>query len=154
MAGLVQGDNDVFVTADGQLLSLATFEDKFWHCLRSELVVEFPELDTPSYDRRTDRTAAKEQVHALLVRVFAARDYDWWHQRLTEIHAPWAPVLTRPADLLSDPQVSARSLFDAQQGGTVQALFPVVFGAGHETFRRPAPALSEHTRELVEGLGA
>ncbi|MEU1228840.1 CoA transferase [Streptomyces sp. NPDC005828] len=153
-AGLVQGDNDVFTTADGRLLSLATFEDKFWHCLRSELAVEFPELDTPAFDRRTDRTAAKEQVHALLVNVFAARDFDWWHQRLTEIDAPWAPVLTSPADLLTDPHVIARNLFDSQEGGTPQARFPVVFGAGHETFRRPAPALGEHTQDLVEELRA
>ncbi|WP_426362337.1 CaiB/BaiF CoA transferase family protein [Streptomyces sp. E-08] len=151
-AGLVQGDNDVFATADGRLLSLATFEDKFWHRVRTELAVDFPELDTPAYDRRTDRTAAKEQVYTLLANVFAARDHDWWHQRLTEIDAPWAPVLTRPADLLTDPHVTARNLFDTQEGGTPQARFPVLFGAGHTTFRHPAPALGEHTRDLIGEL--
>ncbi|MEU8893416.1 CoA transferase [Streptomyces sp. NPDC048442] len=31
-SGLVQGDAGVFTTADGRLLSLATFEDKFLAC--------------------------------------------------------------------------------------------------------------------------
>ncbi|MEU7075126.1 CoA transferase [Streptomyces narbonensis] len=151
-AGLVQGDNDVFTTSDGRLLSLATFEDKFWHRLRTELAADFPELDTPAHDRRADRTAAKERVHALLVDIFAARDLDWWSKRLTDIGAPWAPVHTRPADLLADPHTSARELFDAREGAAPQARFPVSFGAGLETFRRPAPALGEHTREVVGEL--
>lgn len=153
-AGLVQGDNDVFTTADGRLLSLATFEDKFWHALRTELAPEFPELDTADYDHRADRTAAGEQVHALLHRVFAARDHDWWEKRLTEIDAPWAPVHTRPADLLVDPHTTARGLFakPTVDAAAPQARFPVTFGAGLDTFRRPAPALGEHTQELLAEL--
>jgi crotonobetainyl-CoA:carnitine CoA-transferase CaiB-like acyl-CoA transferase len=153
-AGLVQGDNDVFTTADDRVLSLATFEDKFWHRLRTELAPEFPELDTAEYDRRADRTAAKEQVHDLLGRVFAAGDYDWWHKRLTEIDAPWAPVLTRPTDLLADPHATARDLFACPDGdtSTPQARFPVTFGAGLDTFRRPAPALGEHTQDVLDEL--
>ncbi|MCB5906186.1 CoA transferase [Streptomyces pinistramenti] len=41
-AGLVQGDNDVFTTADGRRLSLATFEDRFWHHFRTELAAASP----------------------------------------------------------------------------------------------------------------
>ncbi|MGP3634991.1 acyl-CoA dehydrogenase family protein [Streptomyces sp. 24-1644] len=65
-AGLVQGDNDVFETADGRLLSLATFEDKFGHRFRTELADDFPALDNPAYDRRAHRTAAKQEVRDLL----------------------------------------------------------------------------------------
>ncbi|MEU6016368.1 CoA transferase [Streptomyces sp. NPDC047515] len=150
-AGLVQGDNDVFTTADGRLLSLATFEDKFWRRLRTELAPEFPELDTGDYDIRADRTAAKEQVHAVLRKVFASRDYDWWHQRLTEIDAPWAPVFTRPAELLNDPHATARDLFAEPHAGstTPQTRFPVTFSAGLDTFRRPAPGLGEDTQDLL-----
>ncbi|MDQ8702113.1 CaiB/BaiF CoA-transferase family protein [Streptomyces sp. LHD-70] len=156
-AGLVQGDNDVFTTADGHLLSLATFEDKFWHRLRTRLTPEFPEypaLDSPAHDRRADRTAAKEEVHDLLVNVFAARDHAWWSQVLTEIDAPWAPVFTRPDALLTDPHTTARDLFGKPDGdgATPQARFPVTFGAGLDTFRRPAPALGEHTEDLLDEL--
>ncbi|MFB7369279.1 CaiB/BaiF CoA transferase family protein [Streptomyces sp. NPDC056222] len=153
-AGLVQGDNDVFTTADARLLSLATFEDKFWHRLRTALAPEFPALDTPAYDRRADRTAAGDRVHDLLRQVFAAREFDWWQARLTEIDAPWAPVLTRSADLLTHPHTTARALFETPDArtSTPQARFPVAFGAGLDTFRRPAPALGEHSQDLLDEL--
>ncbi|MFJ8827985.1 CoA transferase [Streptomyces sp. NPDC102467] len=154
-AGLVQGDNDLFTTADGRLLSLATFEDKFWIRLRTELAAEFPEfteLADDAYDRRGDRTAAKRKVNALLNRVFAARDHHWWHKRLTDMDAPWAPVHARPDDLLTDPHAIARDLFpcEGDDPTTPQARFPVTFGAGLHTFRRPAPDLGEHNQELTQ----
>jgi hypothetical protein len=67
-AGLVQGDNDVFETADGRLLSLATFEDKFWLRFRTELADDFPALDTTAYDRRAHRTAAGRKSTACCAR--------------------------------------------------------------------------------------
>ncbi|MFI5662459.1 CaiB/BaiF CoA transferase family protein [Streptomyces sp. NPDC051684] len=150
-AGLVMGDNALFTTADGQRLSLATFEDKFWRQLRDDLATDFPELDTDAYDRRGARTAAKTEVNALLTKVFAARDYAWWEQRLDAIGAPWAPVVSRPAELLADPHAVARGLFARPAGpDTVpQARFPVGFGAGLDTFRAQAPGLGEHTQELL-----
>lgn len=154
-AGLVQGDNDIFTTADGRLLSLATFEDKFWFRLRTGLAPEFPELDTSEYDRRQARTEARVRVHEILCQVFAARDHDWWRERLTAIDAPWAPVYTRPAELLSDPHNAARSLFETRPDDAApQARFPVTFGAGLHTFRRRAPALGEHTQALLAELDA
>ncbi|MFJ8931985.1 CaiB/BaiF CoA transferase family protein [Streptomyces sp. NPDC102364] len=152
-AGLVQGDNDLFTTSDGRQLSLATFEDKFWYRLRTELAAEFPALDTAAYDRRADRTAARNEVGALLREAFAARDYAWWEKRLTDLDAAWAPVLTTPAELLADPHTTARDLFTtpADPADCPQARFPVTFGAGLDTFRTPAPALSEHNAELLDG---
>lgn len=90
-SGLVQGDNDVFRTADGRLLSLATFEDKFWRELRSALGTKFPGLNTDAYDRRAARTAAKEKIHDLLTEVFAAHDHAWWERTLTGIGRTMGP---------------------------------------------------------------
>lgn len=153
-SGLVQGDNDVFETSDGRLLSLATFEDKFWYRFRTGLSDEFPSLDTPAYDLRAQRTAAKREIGALLRHVFAARDHPWWQRRLTALNAPWAPVFIRPAELLDDPHAAARDLFATPPGhGTgPQARFPVTFGAGLDTFRTPAPRLGEHNGEVLTGL--
>ncbi|MFD7621131.1 CaiB/BaiF CoA transferase family protein [Streptomyces sp. NPDC059802] len=150
-AGLVQGDNDTFTTADGRGLSLATFEDKFWHRFRTGLADDFPALHTPAYDLRAARTAARQAVSDLLRGVFRARDYAWWQARLNDLDAPWAPVLTTPGELLADPHTTARRLFStpADPAACPQARFPVTFGAGLDTFRDPAPALGQHTRELL-----
>ncbi|MCX5320339.1 CaiB/BaiF CoA-transferase family protein [Streptomyces sp. NBC_00120] len=153
-SGLVQGDNDVFRTADGRLLSLATFEDKFWRELRTALGTEFPGLDTDAYDRRPARTAAKEKVHHLLTAVFATHDYAWWEHTLTGIGAPWAPVFTAAQQLLDDPHLTARNLFSQASGPAPQARFPVRFGSGLNTFRTPAPELGAHTREVLEAMPA
>ncbi|MFG3528304.1 CaiB/BaiF CoA transferase family protein [Streptomyces sp. NPDC047917] len=155
-AGLVQGDNDTFTTADGRRLSLATFEDKFWYRFRAGLSDEFPELDTAAYDHRADRTAARRAVNDLLNEVFRARDHAWWAERLDALDAPWAPVLTTPGELLADPHTTARQLFSTPTDPTAcpQARFPVIFGAGLETFRAPAPALGRHTEELLAPLAA
>ncbi|MCX4647762.1 CoA transferase [Streptomyces sp. NBC_01446] len=150
----MQGDNDVFRTADGRLLSLATFEDKFWRELRTALGTEFPGLDTDAYDRRPARTAAKEKVHHLLTAVFATHDYAWWEHTLTGIGAPWAPVFTAAQQLLDDPHLTARNLFSQASGPAAQARFPVRFGSGLNTFRTPAPELGAHTREVLEAMPA
>ncbi|MFE7107109.1 CaiB/BaiF CoA transferase family protein [Streptomyces sp. NPDC057575] len=153
-AGLVQGDNDTFTTADGRRLSLATFEDKFWHRFRTGLAAEFPELNTDAYDRRAARTAARRAVSDLLHGIFRTRDHAWWQERLDALDAPWAPVLTTPGELLADPHNSARQLFGtpADPAACPQARFPVTFGAGLETFRTPAPSLGRHTEQLLAQL--
>ncbi|MFD0117373.1 CaiB/BaiF CoA transferase family protein [Streptomyces sp. NPDC058320] len=153
-SGLVQGDNDVFRTADGRLLSLATFEDKFWREFRTALGTEFPGLDTDAYDRRPARTAAKEKVHDLLTAVIATHDYAWWERTLTGIGAPWAPVLTAARQLLEDPHLTERDLFSQTSGPAPQARFPVRFGSGLNTFRTPAPELGAHTQEVLEAIPA
>ncbi|MFI5770578.1 CaiB/BaiF CoA transferase family protein [Streptomyces sp. NPDC051658] len=150
-AGLVQGDNDTFTTADGRRLSLATFEDKFWRRFRTGLADDFPALNTPAYDLRAARTVARQAVSDLLRGIFRARDHAWWQERLDGLDAPWAPVLTTPGELLADPHTTARQLFStpADPAACPQARFPVTFGAGLDTFRDPAPALGQHTRELL-----
>ncbi|MFC6879538.1 MULTISPECIES: CaiB/BaiF CoA transferase family protein [Actinomadura] len=145
---LVMGDNSVFATSDGRLLSLATFEDKFWRAFRERLAGTFPDLDTAAFDGRAERTRRKREVERILTRTFAARDLAWWSRVLDEAGVPWAPVLTGPDDLLNDPHIAARELIaDTADGPAVR--FPTRFGLGLDTFRRPAPELGEHTAELL-----
>ncbi|GAA1943874.1 CaiB/BaiF CoA transferase family protein [Kitasatospora viridis] len=149
-SSLVQGDNDLFETADGRLLSLATFEDKFWHAFRTALAPEFPALADDAWDARAHRTAARHQVGRLLGEVFRARELAWWQPRLDALNAPWAPVHTHARQLLDDPHARARDLFaDPPDAGPPQVRFPVRFGQGLESFRRPAPAPGEHTAEVL-----
>ncbi|MGW3962979.1 CaiB/BaiF CoA transferase family protein [Amycolatopsis sp. NPDC005003] len=154
---VLTGDNDVFVTRDGGRLSFATFEDKFWRVFRDRLSVEFPALDTDAYDERAERTRHKAAVSGLLAAVFAERDLDWWVGVLGGLDIPWAPVYDSAAEVVADPHVQARRLVTAGPGdpgrGRYQVRFPVVFGAGHDSFRTPAPELGEHTAAVLGERG-
>jgi crotonobetainyl-CoA:carnitine CoA-transferase CaiB-like acyl-CoA transferase len=155
---VLTGDNDVFTTQDGQRLSFATFEDKFWRVFRDRLAGEFPELATDAYDRRAARTRHKDTVSALLTAVFARRELKWWADVLGELDLPWAPVYQTPSEVIADDHVRARNLVVAVPGGPEgqqwhQVRFPVVFGAGLESFRTPPPELGEHTSEVLRATG-
>ncbi|MEV4439419.1 CoA transferase [Streptomyces sp. NPDC049577] len=154
---LVTGDNDVFGTADGRRVALATFEDKFWLTFRGALAGEFPELADDSYDRRADRTRAKHAVRALLTGVFARRDLAWWTATLSGLDLPWAPVYEEPAEFLADEHVRARALVGTLPASATdvprrQVRFPVLFGAGLDSLRTAAPGHGEHTEEILAEL--
>ncbi|MCF3122458.1 CoA transferase [Streptomyces arenae] len=156
---LVTGDNDVFVLACGRRLTLATFEDKFWLAFRRRFAGEFPALADDAYDRRADRTRAKERVRALLADVFVRHDLAWWSAALAELDVPWAPVHESADDFLADPHVAARGLVGTVpgppgEGPQTQVRFPVLFGAGLASLRGAAPAHGEHTAEVLAELDA
>jgi crotonobetainyl-CoA:carnitine CoA-transferase CaiB-like acyl-CoA transferase len=154
---VLTGDNGVFVTRDGHRLSFATFEDKFWRSFRDRVSGEFPVLATNAYDARTARTRHKAAVSEVLAAVFAERDLDWWVTVLGELDVPWAPVYDTAAQVVADPHVQARQLVTAVPGEAGQrwhqVRFPVVFGAGHDSFRLPAPELGEHTADVLGEKG-
>lgn len=151
---VLTGDNDVFTTRDGRRLALALVEDKFWRAFRDRLGGTFPELATDVYDRRADRTLHKETVSDLLAGVVAGRDLAWWAGELADLDVPWAPVHETAAELLDDVHVHARRLVTATPGCDTdqqwhQVRFPVLFGAGLDSLRTPAPALGQHTGEVL-----
>ncbi|MFF8659187.1 CaiB/BaiF CoA transferase family protein [Streptomyces huasconensis] len=156
---LVTGDNDVFVLACGRRLTLATFEDKFWIAFRQRFAGRFPALADDAYDRRADRTRAKEKVRALLADVFARHDLAWWSAALSGLDVPWAPVHESAEEFLADEHVVARGLVGTVPGPPggdprPQVRFPVLFGAGLDSLRGAAPAHGEHTAEVLAEIDA
>ncbi|MEA1797077.1 MULTISPECIES: CaiB/BaiF CoA transferase family protein [Rhodococcus] len=154
----VQGDNDIFETSDGCLLSLATFEDKFWIEFRTAFSAEFPALNTLRYDDRWTRTQHKEEVPELLVTTFGTHTYEWCEKSLTAINAPWAPVFTNAGQLMSDPHVVARNLFcevSNDDGGSWPLMrFPAQFVLGMNSFRLSTPHVGEHTESVLNEAAA
>ncbi len=141
---LVTGDNDVFVLACGRRLTLATFEDKFWIAFRQRFADRFPALADDAYDRRADRTRAKEKVRALLADVFARHDLAWWSAALSGLDVPWAPVHESAQEFLADEHVVARGLVGTVPGPPggdprPQVRFPVLFGSGLDSLRGALP---------------
>jgi crotonobetainyl-CoA:carnitine CoA-transferase CaiB-like acyl-CoA transferase len=79
-----------------------------------------------------------------------------WLERLTREGVPCAPVLTR-TQMLSDPQVVANGIVvetTHETAGRLRQARPAArFSATPTPIRQGAPALGEHTAEILAELG-
>jgi crotonobetainyl-CoA:carnitine CoA-transferase CaiB-like acyl-CoA transferase len=140
--------------ADGRWLSLCCLQsDRYWHSV-CDLIAR-PDLLTD--DRFTD-TSSRETHSAALVAAlegaFARRPLEEWRKPLDEAGIPWAKFQTVD-ELIADPQVAANGYI----GTVVRDGERFVLPAGAVQFDerpaalRPAPALGEHTDEVLASLG-
>ncbi len=146
---------ETFATADRELV-VAAGNDRLFAALctavgRPELAQDPRFLDNAARNRNT--VQLKRELEAALRRAPAAA----WLQRLADAGVPVAPVNT-VADLFDDPQLAARAMLPPLAGGAGFRVTgsPLKFaGVPPERLRPPAPALGEHTadilRELSEG---
>lgn len=126
----VMPDNDIFATADGRHMVLGIMENKFWLSLRECLGGEFPELLSPQYETRAQRQQRKDEVHAMLKRIFASRPLPAWEATFHESDVPFSPVL-HAGELFDDPHVRARQVTRSLSDSACLATrFPVKFSAG------------------------
>jgi len=79
-----------------------------------------------------------------------------WLERLTRADVPCAPVLTRN-EVIRHPHVAAMGIVaevDHPKAGRLrQARAAARFSKTPPDLRRPAPALGEHTQEILAELG-
>lgn len=95
------------------------------------------------------------ELVARLDGIFATRTAAEWAGRL-DAHDVWWALVQTPSELLNDPQAEAAGVFLADTsadgpGRTVAG--PVDFSAYDADARSPAPALGQHTREVLDELG-
>jgi crotonobetainyl-CoA:carnitine CoA-transferase CaiB-like acyl-CoA transferase len=133
-----------YETKDGKRLSVGAIEPKFWADLcarlgKSELI-----------DFQFDRDAQPRAAEAF-ASVFRTATLDEWMKRLDGL--PVAPVLAL-ADAVAHPQFTGRGLveeFTAESTPLRRIAFPPRISPGPvgSAAVRRAPALGEHTRELL-----
>ncbi|KUZ70376.1 CaiB/BaiF CoA transferase family protein [Burkholderia ubonensis] len=140
----VMPDNDLFETADGRHVALATLEDKFWNTLADALGDAFPALHDPRFAARAGRQRHKRDVSALLRAVFATRTQADWMRTLRAFDLPVSP-LHDADELFADPHVRARGIAREIAGDRSLAVrFPVKFSLGLPDGDDHVPALGEH----------
>jgi crotonobetainyl-CoA:carnitine CoA-transferase CaiB-like acyl-CoA transferase len=140
-----------FPTRDGWIVVFCN-KEKFWKEL-----VEALELPAVGRDSRfatfADRLAHKDALVALLKARFAERTTADWLARLRG-KVPCAPVNTL-AQALEDEQVRARDMLievKHPQFGVLREVASPVKTAGAVTTPSPAPALGQHTDEVLGEL--
>ena len=115
-----------------------------------ECIEEFGVRDPVERARNIDRIYDRMREIAL------TRTTAEWEALLLAIDVPHT-AFARLSEVTAQPHLKAVGLFEEREhrseGRLLQARPPVRFGASPATVRRLAPALGEHTREVLEEVG-
>ena len=144
----------IYATADGYI-SAAVQTNKQWEGLTRAL--DHPEwLDDPRFRTPALRQQNLDERLRLTQETLLTRPAAEWLERLTAEDVPCAPVLTR-SQVIRHPQVIANeTLTEANHrtAGRLRQTRPAArFSATPADIRFGAPALGEHTDEILAELG-
>jgi crotonobetainyl-CoA:carnitine CoA-transferase CaiB-like acyl-CoA transferase len=113
-------------------------------------------IDDPRFRTGATRSANVIERVTLVGDILGQDTSTAWLAKLDAAGVPCAPVLTR-RELLDDPQVAANGLvadYDQPGLGRIRQARPAArFARTPARIRRPAPAIGEHTREILAELG-
>lgn len=142
-------------TRDGRWLFLAMVqENKDWP--RFPPAIGRPELlADPRFATAEARHANSPALIALLDEVFASRDFEEWRAALDR-HDITFGIVSEVGELPGDEQMAANGVFPLMPapGGEARAVDSPLWLAGVPKVRsRPAPAIGEHTDEVLSSLG-
>ncbi|MBN9669713.1 CaiB/BaiF CoA transferase family protein [Roseibium aggregatum] len=146
----------VFPASDGHLIVAVGNDGQF---KRFCAVLGLPELaGMPKFATNSARVAARSELIPILTAETAARKRDDLLAALELEGVPAGPINT-VADVFDDKQVRHRGMkvdlpATGVQGGSVASVrTPIAFRNGELVIERAAPALGEHTQEILAELG-
>jgi crotonobetainyl-CoA:carnitine CoA-transferase CaiB-like acyl-CoA transferase len=136
---------NVYRCRDGRELAVGALEPKFWEALVRRLGRE------DLVGRQWEGDRARERTLDEFRAIFATRDRDEWLRDLAGVDACVEPVL----DPLEAMSAAAGSFLDQPCGdGWLRTVAtPVKLGGTPVAPQRPAPALGQHTGEVLAELG-
>jgi alpha-methylacyl-CoA racemase len=123
---------------------VGALEPRFWRALCETLRLD--DLVEGHLD-----PSRQEEIAGRLADRFRTRTRDEWVEELADLDTCVAPV-NDVAEGLEDPQVSHRGGL-AAVGGSPLGPGPAIRVSGHAPEIRPAPALGEHTVEVLGEVG-
>jgi len=144
----------IYETADGYITA-AVVTDRQWRGLCAAM--EQPQwLEDERFATPALRTRNIDARLQMTQDVLIGRSSAEWLDRLTKADVPCGPVLTRN-EMIHHPHIAALELtteYDHPLAGRLrQARNAARFSETPPTIRRPAPALGEHTDEVLGEIG-
>ncbi len=143
-----------YQTADGYLCVLI-YNDKHW---RNFFVAVGQEalLQDPRFSTHTNRAANINEVYSFVAQIMLTRSSAQWRELFDAADIPNTPM-NSIEDLLQDEHLNAVGFFQSiehpTEGSMTMTRAPVSFGGQASGELRPAPALGEHSRELLVEAG-
>jgi len=144
-----------FATADREQIFVGLTSNGQWqrfceHFGRQDL------LNDPAYNTNEDRVRARETLRPIVAEIVSRHRLAGLTELFDRIDIPFAPV-AKPGDLFDDPQLNARGRmleiqFTDGLRGKIPRL-PIEIGEHDFALRRQAPAIGEHTAEILGELG-
>jgi crotonobetainyl-CoA:carnitine CoA-transferase CaiB-like acyl-CoA transferase len=153
--GFTAAPSDLFAARDGWLVVATIGQAMFERWCR---LIGRPELvDDPRFADDEQRGNHSRSISELMAAWCAERSCDTVLQALAAAKIPAAPVLS-PQQTLDDPHIRATGLLPPRPvSGSAQhapiAPHPVDLSADPAVFARSAPALGQHTQEILASLG-
>jgi itaconate CoA-transferase len=143
-----------FPTGDDKTVMLGLQNEREWaeFC---KSVLQQPALATDErFNSNAKRTAARADLYAIIVDVFAALTQEQVVARLDGAQIANASVNTM-ADLWAHPQLQARARWSEVQtsAGPIPALLPPGAPEAFDARMDPVPALGQHTASILAELG-
>jgi len=138
---------DVYECADGRYVTLAALEERFWKGFVR--AVDRPDL-AEAY--MAADAATRERVREELAALFREQSREAWLEQLGDEDAMVGPVYS-VAEAFADPHLETRSVIQDVDGLLRRAAFPVEGSDGPARTTDPAPALGEHTAEVLGEAG-
>lgn len=141
-----------YETADGLLMLGAANmrqQKRLWEALGR------PDMVKATNAERLESHAAEE---AVLKEVFPTRTADEWQEFLRRHQVPAGRIRTMQ-EALVDPQLATRGLLQdtpaplGREGSHKVPVAPFLMSEGNPRIERPAPAIGEHTDEVLEAAG-
>lgn len=143
-----------YATADGYL-SVVPYNDKQWRQF-FRVIGRDDLLEDSRFADMAARTVNVDALYGILADALKARSSADWRALLTENDIPNVPITT-PDELLDDPHLADVGFFEMRQHETEGEIRmttpPAQFSATPSGIRRLAPALGEHTAEVLGEFG-
>jgi itaconate CoA-transferase len=143
-----------FPAGDGRVIMLGLQNEREW-ALFCNKVLELPALATdPRFNSNAARTAARDELRAIIVDVFSKLTSEQVIERLEAAPIANAHVNTMH-DMWEHPQLKARHRWSevATPAGPLPALLPPGVPAEWNPRMDPIPALGAHTDAILAELG-
>jgi crotonobetainyl-CoA:carnitine CoA-transferase CaiB-like acyl-CoA transferase len=149
------GIYEPFATADGEQIFVGLTSDGHWQRFcgafaRQDL------LQDPAYKTNEDRVRMRGTLRPIVASIIAQHKQAELAKLFDRIDIPFAPV-AKPGDLFDDPQLNAGGrMLEIDFADGLRAKLPrlpIEIGAHDFALQRQAPAIGEHTAEILGELG-